>query len=134
MNVTLCREDGVYEAGGELTAKWRVRRIPVDEIQCVEVSVMWHTQGKGDEDLHVHHFHRLVDHQIQQLQLAQEQLLKTLLPASPLSYYGHLINVRWCIRLRLFLGNGREIMAQQPFHLIAPGSTAVATAAGLHST
>ncbi len=122
MNVSLCREDGVYEAGGELLAKWRIRRVSVDDIQSVEVSVMWHTEGKGDEDLHVHHFHRVGESQVRRRGLADQQSFRCRLPASPLSYHGHLIHLRWCLRLRLFLIDGREILAEQPFHLVAPGA------------
>ena len=122
MNVSLCREDGVYEAGGQLTAKWRISRIPLEEVQGVEVSVLWHTEGKGDEDLHVHHFQRLVETQIRRSGLADQQSLRCDLPRTPLSYHGRLISVLWCIRLRLFLAGGREIVAEQPFHLVAAGS------------
>jgi hypothetical protein len=122
VNVSLCREDGVYEAGGKLTAKWRISRIPLEEVQGVEVSVLWHTEGKGDEDLHVHHFQRLVETQIRRSGLADQQSLNCQLPRTPLSYHGRLISVMWCIRLRLFIAGGREIVAEQPFHLVAPGS------------
>jgi hypothetical protein len=81
---------------------------------------MWHTEGKGDEDLHVHHFHRVVESQIRRVGLADEQSIQCQLPASPLSYHGRLISVRWCIRLRLFLSDGREIVAEQPFHMVSP--------------
>ena len=120
VNVSLCREDGIYLAGGELMASWRVRRIPVDDISSVEVSVLWHTEGKGDEDLHVHHFHRLSQDQVRSIGEAKRQSLRCQLPASPLSYHGHLIQLRWCLRLRLFLTDGREILAEQPFHLVSP--------------
>ena len=123
MNVTLCREDGIYEAGGQLTAKWRISRVPLEKVQGVEVSVLWHTEGKGDEDLHVHHFHRWVETQIRRSGLADEQSLHCELPATPLSYHGRLIRVLWCIRLRLFVSGGREIVAEQPFHLVSPGSS-----------
>lgn len=122
MNVSLCREDGVYQAGGELAAKWRVRRISVDDLQSIEISVLWHTEGKGDEDLHVHHFYRINEGQLRRMGLADERSIRCTLPASPLSYQGHLISVRWCIRMRLFLADGRKIVAEQPFHLVAPGS------------
>ena len=107
VNVTLCREDSVYAAGSELTARWRLRRVAMDDIQSVEVSVLWHTQGKGDEDLHVHHFQRVTESEIRHRGLADEQSLRCQLPMSPLSYRGHLIQLRWCIRLRLFLTDGR---------------------------
>lgn len=127
MNVSLCREDGVYQAGGELTASWRVRRISVDDISSVEVSVLWHTEGKGDEDLHVHHFHRLSQEQVRSIGEAERQSLRCRLPASPLSYHGHLIHLRWCLRLRLFLTDGREILAEQPFHLVSPPNAGATT-------
>ncbi|MFK8112232.1 MAG: hypothetical protein AB8B91_08510 [Rubripirellula sp.] len=122
MNLSLCRDDGRYVAGENLTAKWRISRVPLDEIQGLEVSVLWHTEGKGDEDLHVHHFHRVNEGQVRRVGLADQQSVHCALPATPLSYHGKLISVRWCIRLRLFLVSGREIVAEQPFHLVAAGS------------
>lgn len=119
MNVTLCSDDGLYRAGGELSAKWRISRVPLDEVQCVEVSVLWHTEGKGDEDLQVHHFQRLAESQLRRTGLADEQVIHCVLPATPLSYHGRLISLQWCVRLRLFLANGREIVAEQPFHLVS---------------
>lgn len=119
MNLSLCREDGLYEAGGDLAVKWRISRVPLDEVQGIEVSVMWHTEGKGDEDLHVHHFHRVSENQIRRVGLADEQSTHCSLPATPLSYHGRLISLRWCVRLRLFLAGGKEIVAEQPFHLVA---------------
>ncbi|TWU48490.1 hypothetical protein Poly51_43880 [Rubripirellula tenax] len=126
MNISLCREDGTYEAGGELVAKWRVRRVSIDDIQSIELSVLWHTEGKGDEDLHVHHFNRMAENQIRRMGLADEQSIRCVLPASPLTYHGNLISLRWCIRMRLFLQSGREIVAEQPFNLVAPGGYGVA--------
>jgi hypothetical protein len=125
VNLSLCREDGRYQAGGNLTAKWRISRVPLDEIQGLEVSVLWHTEGKGDEDLHVHHFHRVNENQIRRVGLADQQSVQCVLPATPLSYHGKLISVRWCIRLRLFLSSGREIVTEQPFHLVAYGALAL---------
>jgi len=100
--------------------RWRISRVPLEEVQGLEVSVLWHTEGKGDEDFHVHHFHRLGENQIRRVGLADQLSTHCTLPATPLSYQGKLISVRWCIRLRLFLANGREIVAEHPFHLIHP--------------
>jgi hypothetical protein len=122
VKLSLCRDDGVYDAGGTLTAHWRVSRVPLEDVQGLEVSVLWHTEGKGDEDLHVHHFHRLGEQQIRRVGLAEPQSIRCTLPATPLSYHGRLISVRWCIRLRLFLAKGREIVAEQPFHLVSPAT------------
>ena len=123
VSVSLCREDGVYEGGRELTATWRVSRVTLDSLTAIEISVLWYTEGKGDTDLYVHHFERLEVEQIRRSGLADEQLLACMLPATPLSYHGRLIRLRWCVRLRLFLSDGREIVTDQPFYLVAPRSS-----------
>lgn len=119
MNVALCRENGTYAGDESLTVKWKVSRVALDQLQAIEVSVLWHTEGKGDEDLNVHHFQRLDENQIRRAGLADEQSLKCRLPATPLSYHGQLISLRWCVRLRLFMTDGREVVTEQPFHLVS---------------
>ena len=118
MNVALCRDDGTYLGGETLSVRWQISRVPLEQVQSVEVSVLWHTEGKGDEDLTVHHFSRLDENQIRRVGLADEQSTSCRLPATPLSYHGRLISVRWCVRMRLFV-DGREIVAEQPFHMVA---------------
>lgn len=122
MNVRLCREDGAYASGGTLTAHWRISRVAPESLQSMELSVMWHTEGKGDEDLHVHHFQRLGEAQLRRIGPGDEQSLRCQLPLTPLSYQGRLITIHWCIRLRLFMTDGREIVTEQPFHLVAVGA------------
>lgn len=122
MSVSLCNEDGVYEGGRDLRATWRVSRVTLDRLTAIELSVLWYTEGKGDTDLHVHHFQRLEADRIRRSGLADAQSLTCLLPATPLSYHGRLIRLRWCVRLRLFLTDGREIVTDQPFYLVAPQS------------
>ena len=122
VNVSLCREDATYECGESLAVSWHVSRITLDKLQSIELSVLWHSMGKGDEDLRVHHFVRLDEDHIRRLGLADDQALTCDLPMTPLSYYGRLINLRWCIRLRLFMTDGREIVTEQPFHLVSHGA------------
>ncbi|MEO1615123.1 MAG: hypothetical protein AAFV88_04685 [Planctomycetota bacterium] len=123
MSVSLCNDDGLYEGGRELKANWKVSRVTLDQVTAIELSILWYTEGKGDPELHVHHFERLEEDQIRRSGLADEQSLNCLLPATPLSYLGKLIRLRWCVRLRLFLRNGREIVTDQPFYLVAPLSS-----------
>ncbi|WP_146528617.1 hypothetical protein [Novipirellula artificiosorum] len=117
--MSLCRVDGVYQAGESLTVHWRISRVPIDQLQGLELSVLWHTEGKGDEDLHVHHFHRLDEDQLRQTGIADSQSISCKLPCTPLSYHGHLVRICWCIRLRLFLEGGREIVSEHPLHLVS---------------
>ncbi|TWU27095.1 hypothetical protein Pla52o_09550 [Novipirellula galeiformis] len=119
MSVSLCRDDATYEVGDALTARWRISRVPLEQLQGLEISVLWHTEGKGDEDLHVHHFHRLDENQLRQSGLIGSQSVSCKLPFTPLSYHGHLIRLRWCIRLRLFVAGARETVTEQPFHLVS---------------
>ena len=123
VSIALCREDGMYEGGRTVNAKWRVSRVTLDSLTAIEISVLWYTEGKGDQDLHVHHFERLEESQIRRAGLADEQSLCCELPPTPLSYNGRLLRLRWCIRMRLFLSNGREIVTEQPFYLVSPQST-----------
>jgi len=42
---------------------------------------------------------------------------RTRLPNSPLSYRGAILNVCWCVRVRVFLRRGKELSADHPFQL-----------------
>ena len=119
VKLSLCSDEAVYRAGESLTARWQISRVPLDQIQSLEVSVLWHTEGKGDEDLHVHHFHRVTEHQIRRDGVSQSNSIECQLPATPLSYRGRLISLCWCVRLRLYLAGGREIVTEQPFYLVS---------------
>jgi hypothetical protein len=129
VKLSLCSDEAVYQAGQALTARWQISRVPSDQIQSLEVSVLWHTEGKGDEDLHVHHFHRITEHQIRRDGISQSHSIACQLPATPLSYRGQLISLCWCVRLRLYLAGGREIVAEQPFYLVSANMHAPCSAA-----
>ncbi|MFG0291008.1 MAG: hypothetical protein ACF8CQ_22765 [Rhodopirellula sp. JB044] len=119
MNVTLCRDDATYAAGGVLKASWRVSRVSLDEISSVEVSVLWYTEGKGDEDLSVHYFRRYDAAQLRERGMVDSQPIQCRLPPSPLSYRGHLLCIQWGIRVRVFVEEGREAVAEHPFYMVA---------------
>ncbi len=92
-------------------------RFSAAELQGLEASVLWYTEGKGDEDLRVHFFQRWNETQLRALDHDEPQVVSTLLPQSPVSYEGTLIKIRWCVRLRLFRSGG-EFVCQQPFRLV----------------
>ncbi|WP_184306973.1 hypothetical protein [Aporhodopirellula rubra] len=119
MNVTLCRDDATYSAGGFLRANWRVSRVSIEELSSVEVSVLWYTEGKGDEDLSVHYFRRYDGAQLRRLGMVDSQPIHCRLPPSPLSYRGHLLSIQWGIRVRVFVEEGREAVAEHPFYMVA---------------
>ena len=49
----------IYQPGDTLAGEYRMMAIDRDDIKALEVSVLWFTEGKGDEDLAVHDFRRL---------------------------------------------------------------------------
>ncbi len=104
--------------GQSLTARWRIGALAAEQIEGVEASVLWYTEGKGGEDLHVHAFRRWSDADLRQFDITQPRRLRCDLPLSPLSYEGTLLRIRWCVRLRLFRSCGRDTVVQAPFQLV----------------
>ena len=89
--------------------------------------MLWYTAGKGEEDIAVHHFERQVDESSRPLDLRVPHRFATVLPASPLSYDGIIVKVCWCVRLRVFLSQGQEIVTETPFRLgNVPAATIIA--------
>ncbi len=105
------------EPGEELEFEYCIQRVPAELIERLEVSVAWYTEGKGSEDIGVHFFQSVSGPELSQRALSEPRAVQTKLPANPLSYDGKLFRIRWCIRLRLFLNDGRKVCAEQPFYL-----------------
>lgn len=121
LTIELCRADGQYVAGQPLRAYWQLGNWGEQEIVGLEGSVLWFTEGKGDEDLHVHHFARWNESQLQRLSLSARHAIDCVLPLSPVSYHGTLLRICWCVRFRLFRSGGLESVAQQPFQMLGIG-------------
>jgi hypothetical protein len=106
-----------FSAGEELVCEYQIDAVDPLEIQAVEMSVLWYTEGKGEDDLGVHFFERRLPADAEDGDLRPMRRLRTRLPNSPLSYRGAIVRVQWCARLRLFLRRGREYVIEQPFTL-----------------
>ena len=106
-----------YQPGETLAGEYRLESIDPSQIKAVEVSVLWLSEGKGDEDLAVHEFHRYNGESGEPLDAARPGRFSTVLPRSPLSYEGVIVKLRWCVRVRAFLHNGREVVGQRTFQL-----------------
>ncbi len=107
----------VQQPGDTLTGQFQIDAVDPDEIQSVEVSVLWYTEGKGDEDLGVSHFQRYTSEGASEKSLCELRDFNATLPNSPLSYDGLILKIRWCVRVRVFLPRGRQAVAEQPFQL-----------------
>ncbi len=106
-----------YMPGDELKCNIQLQSIDPSSLTAVETSVAWYTEGKGNEDLGVHFFQRLSGDALQERDWSQPQLIQSILPESPLSYEGRLLKIRWCIRVRIYLVDGTDLVAQEPFYL-----------------
>jgi hypothetical protein len=118
-----------FSAGDDLICEYQVDAVDPADIQAVEASVLWFTEGKGEEDMGVHFFERRLPNDAEDADLRPMRRFRTRLPSSPLSYAGAILSIRWCVRLRLFLRRGREFVLEQPFTLgavpaaLAPAAT-----------
>lgn len=109
--------DTPREPGDVLKGTFVVNVEHVDEVKSVELSVLWYTAGKGEEDFGVHYFQRYTTEGPEGVELARRREFRTLLPEQPLSYDGVIVKVCWCARLRLFMSRGRQQVLEAPFRL-----------------
>ena len=117
IRIMLDAPTGHYRPGERLTGRYMVEGMQLRPARAVELSVLWYTSGKGEEDMAVHHFERLVDEPGKPLDLRVPRRFTTLLPASPQSYDGVIVKICWCVRVRVFLTQGRETMSETAFRL-----------------
>lgn len=116
---------------------FRTVDVPPEEISRLEFSVLWFTEGKGDEDLGVLFFKSLDGseevhgsesdfdpvgsvNQVHLLSSEEEGLTYSFsvrLPSSPLTWHGKILKIFWCARARLFLKSGREVMCERVFNV-----------------
>ncbi|HEY4762000.1 MAG TPA: hypothetical protein VIH42_15590 [Thermoguttaceae bacterium] len=107
----------VYQPGEMLSGDYVFESLTASQIKALEISVLWYTEGKGEEDLAVHAFWRLDPDSGDVIDPQQPSRFETVLPNTPLSYDGVIVKVRWCVRVRAFIHRGREVFAQKDFRL-----------------
>ena len=107
----------VYRSGELLAGEYRLTSIDPDEIKAVEVSVLWSSEGKGDDDMAVHDFRRLSVENGDIINPKVPGRISTILPNSPLTYEGRIVKLRWCTRVRVFMTGNREVVGELRFRL-----------------
>jgi hypothetical protein len=117
IRITLDSPTGVFQPGDRLTGRFMIEGTQMRQVRSAELSVLWYTAGKGEEDMAVHHFERFVDDVTKPLDLRLPHRFATVLPPSPLSYDGQIVKVCWCVRVRLYLPQVQEAVAELPFQL-----------------
>ena len=106
-----------FSPGDLLECDYQIDAVEMESLHAVEASVLWYTEGKGDEDMGVHYFERRVPADTDDGDLRQWRRFRTQLPNSPLSYEGEIFSVLWCVRVRVFMKRGKEAFYELPFHL-----------------
>ena len=117
VRLTLDAPTAHYRPGEQLAGRFMIDGGQSWTIRSAELSVLWYTAGKGEEDMAVHYFERLVDEPAHRLDLRMPRRFATFLPVSPLSYDGQIVKVCWCVRVRVFLPHGQESSSEVPFRL-----------------
>ena len=118
-----------HEPRDQLAVRYRIEGCDGEHIRAIEHSVLWYTEGKGEEDLGVHFFQRITDRTMMP-PTAMAGAFSTPLPQSPLSYEGVIVKVRWCVRVRLFFDGSRDFVSEHVFGVgkIPPARMPVARA------
>jgi len=106
-----------FKPGEALSGSYGLGSLGSSEVRATELSILWYTVGKGDEDLAVHFFERTMPHSADPVDLRQLRRFETILPNSPLSYSGVILKIRWCVRLRVFPFRGKELLSEEAFQL-----------------
>lgn len=122
IRIALDSPTGHYQPGERLSGRFTIEGTQMRPVRAAELSVLWYSAGKGEEDLAVHHFERHVDDVAKPLDLRVPHRFSTVLPPSPLSYDGKIVKICWCVRVRLFMPHAQETVAELPFRLgsVAP--------------
>lgn len=107
----------VYYPGETLSGEYRLHAVDAKDIKAIEVSLLWYTSGKGDQDLAVHDFRRFSAENGNCIDPGRHGRFSSILPNSPLSYDGVIVKLRWCIRVRVFLSGGKQLVREKPFQL-----------------
>ena len=109
--------DRPFQPGETISGEFRLEFFHPEEIKATEVSVLWYTEGKGDEDLDVREFRRIAADDLNWNEFRRPYRFETVLPNSPLTYDGVILKIRWCVRVRVFPRRGREIVDERTFVL-----------------
>ena len=117
ISIQLVDRRSEFQPGDKLICEYQVDSVEKTDINALEVSVLWCTDGKGDQDIGMHHFERHIPNAENEFDIVSLRRLTTTLPMSPLSYDGRIVKIQWCVRVRAFLERGKTVLFERPFRL-----------------
>ncbi len=118
ISLKICRPSSTFHPGEVLEFEYQIDAIEPRDIRAIEVSVIWFTEGKGEEDFGVHFFERSRPSDVVDGDLRPLQRLTCQMPPSPLTYHGTIVKIHWCVRIRLVRRRGKDICADRLFQLL----------------
>ena len=110
-----------FRPGDELSGAFVIPGGPPEDTESVELSVLWHTSGKGTEDLGVIHYQGWTAADATLADLPNPGTFSVRLPNTPWSYDGTLVKIHWVARVRVRFGTAGEVVAEAPFVLAPRG-------------
>ena len=113
--ITLDRHGETYQPGEVLSGRYSLDKSAANDIRAVEISILWYTSGKGEEDIGVHFFRSDSFDENSDSARAELRFFQTVLPNSPFSYDGSIVKIHWCVRLRIFPRRGKQIVVEEIF-------------------
>ena len=120
IDIVLDADRAAYWPGDQLAGFVSLAADLAPEVTALETSVVWRTEGKGDEDFGVWFFDRFVP---DRNAASIRRRFSAVLPPSPLSYEGYLVKIHWCVRARAFRAQGKPIQVERPIVLVGrPGA------------
>ena len=117
IEIELAKDQHNFSPGDFLMCEFRLRAVEGLTVHAIETSVLWIADGKSSEDIGVHFFQRISKDAINPSMLQSRHRLSTVLPHSPLTYPGQIVNIRWCVRVRMFYGEDLELNEDLEFVL-----------------
>jgi hypothetical protein len=111
----------LFHPGDEVGGAFVLPGGPPPDCESVELSVLWHTSGKGTEDLGVVHYQGWTAADGTLSALPNPGTFAVRLPNTPWSYDGTLVKIHWAARVRMRYGTSGEVVAEAPFVLAPRG-------------
>jgi hypothetical protein len=116
--IELDEHPGFFHPGQAISGRYRLNPSgSPPEIQALEWSIAWATEGKGDEDQGIHAIETIREPEGGVPKPDQWRRFEAILPRSPLSYEGQIVKVLWRVRVRALFGEKREWVGELPFRL-----------------
>ena len=110
----------IFQAGQHLAGQVQFETFEPLPVDRVELSVLWHTMGKGTEDSAAILFETPIA--ADTVSMSTTVPFQARLPVVPLSYEGQMLKIHWVVRVRVFPERGQSFGGEARFQVVASDS------------